>query len=302
MDRCSHTGFDRCYNLSSVSEIHRGPALQNKDATLGTPLSAFREANASDILVGATHDISRSISQAYEEMCVLRPQTYYLDPTLDKVVRDYKDLLVGKIFDPEAKHIPSETLEGRLNPDYQRYLRAQIRVLQKVGKDVTWFKQELKRFRQVDKEELFEADFIITLESMGAPEYLASAMLVGGRMEAYTPEDWQMLIGQLKKYEESYHPAEIIAFLESVSDKDVLLDETKMDAFSKVRDLGIEDKLAAAYIENGVSEEDLEALVELMESSGLTSDAALKQLLGSKRAELTKEVLREKYRREVASK
>ena len=280
-----------------------GPALKDKDATLGTPLSAFREASASDILVGAAaRGTPESISKAYEEMCVLRPETYYLDPRIDAVIKQYKDLLVGKILDFEAKHIPSEILQGRLNPDYQRYLRTQVRVLQKAGKDVAWFKKELSRVNKIDKEELYEADFIIALEKMGAPEYFVTSMLAGGRMEAYAPEDWKVLIEQLKKYEETYHPAEIIAFLEHVTDKEILLDETKMDAYSKLRTLGIEERLAAAYLESDVSEEDLESILDIMIWEDMSSEEALRYILEQKKAELTKDVLRETYRRKVASK
>ena len=279
-----------------------GPALKDKDATLNTPLSAFREASAYDNLVGATSNVPASISQAYEEMCIFRPETYYLDPTLDKVIQDYKALLQGKILDPEGKHIPSETIEGNLNPDYRRYLKSQIRVLGKAGKDVTWFKKELKRFNDVDKEELFEGGFLLTLEEMGAPEYLLDAMIKNGRMESYKPEDWKALIAQLKVYVKTYHPAAIIYFLEEINDKEILLDEAKMDAFVKLRDLDISNELAAAYVRSDVSEEDLEAITGIMNEEYVSSEEALKLLLERKKAALTADILRETYRQKVASK
>jgi len=279
-----------------------GPLLKDADPTLNTALPAFREAHTYDSLIDKDiRGVANSISKVYEEMCILHPLEHEGDPRVEDVVARYKDLLKGKILDPDGKHIPTETLDGRLNPDYKRYLRSQVRAMTRAGMDPAWFKEELKRFSKIDKFEDIGADFYIALEKMGAPEYFTTALCAQGRMEKYIPEEWKELIAQVKKYEASYHPADVIYFLESVSDKDDLLDEAKMDAFTKLRELGIDDKLAAAYIHYDISEEDLEDIVTVMEDESVSCEEALKSVLERKKAELKTDLLKETYRQKVAS-
>jgi hypothetical protein len=278
------------------------PILKDKDATLDTDLGAFRESNTYDgIVKGANKSGEASISELFEEMCILNPANYEEDSRIPKVLKDYKDLLHGRIEDPDGKHIPSEILLGIRNTDYGIYLKSQIRVLKKKDIDVSWFKEEFKRFNQNDKEELFEADFFMMLEKMGAPHNILGALVNDKRMETYSPEDWKVLVDKVKEYDKTYSDDDLIFFLDTVENRETLLNENKMEAFSKLRELGFDEKLAAAYIEDDISSEDLEEVSELMDKFSMSCDEALESYLTKKEKSLKTLSLQEKYRRQVLS-
>lgn len=280
--------------------------LADKESTLNTSLDAFRESYKYDTIVKGENKLTErysvaSISQRYEEMCILDPERYVDDPSLPKVIQDYSDLLKGKILDPDANNAPSEILEDIHNADYRVYLKAQIRSLRKAGKDVTWFQEELKRFSQCEKEVLFEADFILQLESLGATEHLLGSLVTENRMEKYTPEDWKELIDKVKVYDNDYPTDSITYFLDTIEDKSILIDDAKMEAFHKLLELGIDEVLAAAYIKNNISSEDLGNVAEIMESYSMTCDEALKKLLRDKSKVLKKATLKDTYARQIHS-
>lgn len=278
------------------------PILKDKDSTLSTNLSAFRESNAYDEIVKSAKKTGEvSISYLFEEMCIFNPEHYENDTHIIKVLKDYKDLLHGKIEDPEGKHTPSEFISGIRNSDYGIYLKSQIRVLNKKGVDVSWFKGELKKFNQNDKEELFEADFYAMLEKMGAPFEILGAIVNEDRMEKYSPEDWKNIVNKLKEYDKVYSDADLVFFLEFVSNKETLLNENKMEAFCKLRELGFDDKLAAAYIEEDISSEDLEEVSDLMTRYSMSCNEALEHYLSKKVASLKSLSLQDKYRKQVFS-
>ena len=276
------------------------PIMRDKDATLYTPLNAFRESNKYDTIIkDASKNAPASISQLYEEMCINNPCAYEDDPNLSKVISDYKNLLKGKILDPEAKHAPSEYLEGISNNDYAIYLKSQIRVLGKVGKDVIWFKEELKRFAKCEKEELYEADFMINFSTMGAPESILSSLVSENRMETFSPDDWKELVAKVKEYAKLYSSVDISYFLELINDKAILLDEAKMEAFHQLRELNIDEELAAAYIRRDLSSDDFAEVSDIMERYAMTCEEALEKVLSSKKSASKKEALKRSYKDQV---
>lgn len=289
------------YALYRQVKKHIGdPVLKDRDSDLNTNLSAFRESYACDgIVTGANKSHKLSISELFEEMCINNPTVYEDDPNIPKVLKDYKDVLHGRIEDPEGKHIPSEFLQGIRNSDYGVYLKSQIRVLKKAGKDVEWFKAEYKRFNQNDKEELFEADFYIKLMEMGAPENLVAGMVTDSRMESYSPDDWEQLVDKIKEYNEVYSDRSIALFLEAVEDKETLLNDDKMEAFDKLLELGFDEKLAAGYIDGDLASEDLEEISDLMEKYSMDCEEALEHYLKGRSSTLKTLSLQDKYRRQV---
>jgi hypothetical protein len=271
--------------------------MRDKDATLGTPLTAFRESDKYDTLInGASRNVVVSISQLFEKMCIIDPCAYENDSNITTVIKNYKDLLKGRILDPEAKHAPSEYLEGISNNDYAIYLKAQVRALSKVGKDVSWFKDELKRFAMCEKEELFAADFMISLMDMGAPENLLSSLVNDNRMENFSPEDWKELVAKINEYAKQYPSIDISYFLELVGDKAILLDGDKMESFHQLRDLGIDNELAVAYIRKDMSSEDLAEVSDMVNRYGMNCEEALEKLVTSKKSNLKKETLKRSYK------
>jgi len=286
-----------------VQKLLVGPLFKDKAVTLETPLENFKESHKYDgIIKGANLTADMSISQLYEEMCILNPCDYENDPRIPQVVQDYKNLLKGKILDPEAKNAPSDILEEITNGDYLIYLKAQTKALQKAGKDVVWFKQELKRFSKCEKEVLFEIDFSRNLQKMGAPDNLIDSMISAKRMETYTPDDWQALIDKVKMYVLTTEYLDLVYFLELVSNKEDLLDESKLEAFVKLRELGVDENLAVAYLEKNLSAEDLDEIGSYMSRYDMDCEEALGRFLSEKRQTLKKESLRDKYLREVLSK
>ena len=278
------------------------PILKDKDATLNTPLSAFRESNTYDSIVKGASDLDIfSISDLFEEMCILNPTSYENDPRIQKVLKDYKDLLKGRIEDPDGTHIPSEILLGIRNSDYGVYLKSQIRALKRSGKDITWFRDELKRFCQNDKEEMFEADFYIMLEKMGASVNHIGALVNDDRMENYSPEDWKILVDKVIVYSEKYSDSDIVYFLDLINDKETLLNDDKMEAFSKLVELGIEEELAAAYIKEEISSDDLEQVSENIARYSMTCEEALEKVLSDKSKSLKTISLQEMYRKKILS-
>jgi hypothetical protein len=276
--------------------------LKDKESTLNSSLSAFRESHKYDsIIKDANKGATISIAQLFEDMCFNNVCKYENDPRLPKVIQDYKDLLKGKILDPDAKNVPSEIIDGILNSDYRVYLKAQIRELDKAGKDVVWFKKELKRFSACERGDIFEANFLMHLETMGAPNELLGSMVNESRMESYSPDDWQNLVGKVKEYAKKYEMDVISDFLYNVLDKSTLLDEDKLDAYCQLINLGIDEEAASRYLSGDLSSEDLARVAEMMDQFNMTCEETLENLLSTKKSELKEKSLKESYKRRLAA-
>jgi hypothetical protein len=245
------------------------------------------------------HEVLSSIGKSYETMCVLHPEEYEGDPHITKILEDYRKLLRGEILDEPMENAPSEILEDILNKDYLTYLKNQTKALKKAGKPSERMEQEYKRVKRAHKENDLLTDFRLALLDQDLPvQYLISATS-HGRIQTYRKEDWEDLVKAVTDYDATYGYPCVALFLEKVEDKESLLDESKMEAFAKLIGLGVDSFMAASFVQDKMTEEDLQKVVEIMEARELSGNAALSLVLQEKKKELKKETLREQYENAV---
>ncbi len=236
----------------------------------------------------ATSQINQveSISARYE--LVKDNPLDYNEEDRKAVTEEYRDLLVGRIKDPDGFHAPRERDGHLVNPDYIRYLRNQIRVL---GHDC-WHKQESARVRQVRDEENVGVDYRRQLLDFGANPALVHPMTSHeARMEEYDAQDWKELIRVTNDYLKTNSPREVIIYLEEVTDKDVLIDRNKFELFALLLEKDVPRKIAGVFMTAKLSEENLAQVLELLDQN-VGVDDALSLVLSEEKRRLELEIAR----------
>jgi hypothetical protein len=275
-----------CWGLYKVVSSFTNLLFREKQPSIDDPLESYKESNAIDRMIQQNPlDTLESISQRYE--AVMDSPLDYSEEERSNVAREYKELLMGHIKDPEAYHAPDERRDGYLNSDYVRYLKNQVRVL---GPDC-WHKDELKRVRQIDKEEQVGIDFRAELMKMGAIPALVHAMTTDKRMETYDTNDWKNLIAATNEYAEEFRLGRILYFLEQVDDKETLLDHSKMELFDLLIEKDVPEKVAGVFMRTEMEDEEIACVLELLDQD-CTIDEALTLVLTKKKRDIETEIAR----------
>lgn len=270
-----------------------------KKVNMDVPLPLMRESHAVSGRINSSKlEEAHNIAEAFELMCIKEPLKYQDDPGLAKVIRDYRDLLHGKVLDPDGRHIPSETIDGNTNPDYVTYLKAQRKSM-KLAKKIsgkTWIDGEVKRVTINEKEDDIRLQFIMELQDMGLTSVAISALVSDDKLNTIKAAEWKKLAKKVKEYSECYDQFVIFSFLKNVNDINILLDSDKMDQYNTYISHGAPESIALEIIRGGISSEQAVRAAELVDSFGYNWDKAITEVLEDDLKADTKTSLRDKYR------
>lgn len=275
-----------CWGTYKVVSSFTNLLFKEKQPSIDDPLKSYRESHAIDQMIQQNPlDTMESISQRYE--AVMDSPLDYTEEERTEVAKEYKELLTGHIKDPDALHAPNERRDGYVNTDYVRYLRNQTRVL---GPNC-WHKTELKRIRQIEKEEEIGIDFRAELMKMGAMPPLVHAMTTDKRMEEYNTNDWKDLIKATNEYAENYHIGRVLHFVEQVDDKETLLNQNKMELFNLLLEKDVPEKVAGVFMKANMEDDEIACVLELLDQN-CTIDEAISLVLNKKKRDLETELAR----------
>ena len=169
--------------------------FEPKGTDINTDLKLFRESHAvANVISHGALDLKESIVQKYERMCVLDPISNKNDPSIQKVIADYQDIILGRVLDPEGLNIPSEELLGRNNPDYVKYLSNQARAQKKALfiDPSNALQKERARHIAETKGNVGMTKLFIYLVEQSIPPMIVDAALTEAKANTYTAEDWKI--------------------------------------------------------------------------------------------------------------
>ena len=249
--------------------------------------------------------IFESHGKAYEYTCILHPKEF--EGNVTGILANYKDLLSGKILDPDMKHAPSEKLydpnlkEDVPNEDYLTYLEAQVKALKKTASER--MTSELKRIRKLFKETKLLFNFRMELLEQGLSGQYLEPAVTPERIQKYKPSDWKELIDAIVFYESIFECTSIVKFLETMTDKKSLLDEDKMRTFHILYSMEkVDPYLIKCYIEEE-HEEDITDIVQelgdIKDDNDIPPNEAFNILMERMRQTKEEEKLRSEYSKAV---
>lgn len=273
---------------------------RERPVDLDTPLYACANSYAADkALASSFLQEKESISSLYERKCIKEPVRYEHDPDMPRIVDTYKDLLQGRILDPEAQHAPSERLEGKVNNDYLTYLRNQRRCLKKSGIDNSWFQQEIKRINRVLEEDNIRGQFFAELLGLGIPADFIPFLVQDDKIEEYTPEEWRRIAESLKLYLKDFKDDVVMEFFYRFSNVEILTDYDKMEAYAQLSDINMSKEIIWDYMEGAIEESDVMDIIRLHEYEEYSWKEAKDKVITQNYNKTKSEALRSKYRKVV---
>ena len=264
-----------------------------KSPTINTPLSEFKESRATDTrLTKNKIEIEENISARFERMCLLDPIAYKNDPALPAVIEQYGKLLRGEIADPQGRHMPSETLLGKPNPDYKTYVMVQKKVLGKQG----GLCGEARRLITIDKEDALRVEFITKLDEMNFPVEVVSAVLSDEKLNSFTAKNWVTLTATTRKYLQEYTAGEVADFFQQFDDIKILCDPTKIEAYTIFRKYSAPLNIVVEIIRDRITVDQGVRIMKLVIDSSYEWDEAVQEILEEDFEKSEVEELTAKYR------
>ena len=282
----------------SLYMVHRASrkvvarSLRGRDARLTDEVSEYSGAYGADLVLGA--EAQESVTRMYEKMCVLEPAKWAGDQRIPGIIEQYSSILKGRIADPEGLNVPSSRLLGRVNPDYEKYLKGQ-------RKHTNGFKEALSYARHAQREEDLRAGFQETLISMGMPEVLSGMAASDARIETYTEEDWHDVISACKRISEEYGEDVAMDMLSLFESAEVLCSEEAVETYYALRQRDVPLNVASDVVCGILSVEQAERAALLVEGHLFGWQEAVNEVLSSDRAENEDERLRTEYRTKVTT-
>lgn len=269
--------------LSYVIAHFMRKSLALKEGDMNTDLEEFRESHA----VSRRISISRlpntsNVSELYERMCVKDPLKYRDHPSLPMVINEYKAVVSGKKLDPSGSHIPSEYINGSLNPDYARYISNQILVHEhlNVSGNLRYLKSERDRIERRGDEAAVKLGFIEYLRGAGLPDvFLGTSVVSVGKLNTYSEGDWKLFSKTVKVYLRTYAEEEVHSFVSMFDDISIITDADKMQVFSIYSKNGVPEGVVRPVIVGEISDDQAYRITELVQKHGRSWEGAMKFIL-----------------------
>ena len=272
--------------VSRVTDKLTAPKPVKQD----TPLQELKGSHAVDMILKGPD--TGNVAALYEKMCVLEPVLYKDVPRLPSVIAKYRKIINGEVTDRSRKHVPSDILEGSVNPDYLTYLTNQARALG----NPKWINEELHRVERMQETQDLRAEYGKVLQELGMPEVLISSVLTAERLESYTADDWRKLASFCKDQSQEYTPETLIAFLGTFLEKEIALDAKALEIYAVLTENGVPEKVTKDIVRGKVSIEQAQRILALVNEEGFEWDEAVDQVIEEETAVLEHTVLRERYR------
>lgn len=114
---------------------------------------------------------------------------------------DVSDYLNGRLADEGLSHTPMEFIGEQENPNYSRYLEAQLPMFQEGSPEHKWLSAQIERI--VDRDELVDAadEYARILKSRGVDEAYLEDLFTTTRMKEFSTSDWLLLVDSIKAFE-----------------------------------------------------------------------------------------------------
>lgn len=210
-----------------------------------------------------------SISKRYE--MIQENPLEYPESIREIITKNYKNVLLGTITDPDTIHAPKErdSSGDYINKDYIRYLKNQAR---KLGEN-SWHHEEYLRVKELVVEENIGLDFKINILRKGVEPSLVHSMVSVKRMEEYSVEDWDELIRAVKNYYDIANAGFIISFLENIEDREILLNREKFELYILLLSKDIPEKVASVFLRTNMTNDEIILILELIDKEYPLNDA-----------------------------
>jgi hypothetical protein len=256
--------------------------FEYKDTDINTDLKEFRESHAvSNVIKSGALNLKESMVQKYERMCIIDPVSNKNDPSIQKVIADYQDVIMGRVLDPEGLNIPSEELLGVHNPDYDRYLANQAKAQKKASFTYSSEALHKERARVIvqNKETRATNQFFAYLVEQGIPPMMVSSALTETKINTYTADDWKTFCKVVKGYL-STTPRDIVTeFVSLFDEKEVIFDIKKFENFTVFYEYQVPSPILVELIRGRITNEQANRIIDLVQQCKYSWGEAMEEIL-----------------------
>lgn len=273
-------------------------SMKLKETDLDTDLREFRESHAvSTVVRTGALDIQESIVQKYERMCILDPVAYKNDPAISQVIEDYKNIILGRVLDPNGLNIPSEKLLGVRNPDYDRYLANQSKKQRaaSLSDSAKSLSDERSRVSTARKGEALTVTIFSELVELGVPPILAKVAMTEGKLNTYTAEDWKVFSKSITDYLSTSSRSAVTEFVTLFDDQDIIFSAEKFEKFELFYRHEVPSEILVEIIKERITIDQAVRIVSLVQEVECSWEEGMNDILSSDLKENEEEALRKKY-------
>jgi hypothetical protein len=272
--------------------------FEPKDTGINTDLKLFRESHAvANVIIHGALDLRESIVQKYERMCVLDPVSNKNDPSIQKVIADYQDIILGRVLDPEGLNIPSEELLGRNNPDYVKYLSNQARAQKKalfIDPSNALQKERARHIAETKGNEGINKLFAYLVEQ-SIPPMIVDAALTEAKANTYTAEDWKIFCKVVLGYLSTTPHNIVMNFVKLFDEKEVIFDTKKFEKFIIYSEYQIPGLILVELIRGRITDDQASRITDLVQQYSYTWEDALSEIIKDDLTIVEENDLRKQY-------
>lgn len=268
-------------------------SLSGRAARLNDKLEEFSGSYGADKVLGPASE--ESVARMYERMCVVEPSKWVGDPRIKSVISRYKGIVSGREKDPEGLNVPSPTILGRPNPDYQRYLKNQC----KSTAHSEGLKEALKGARKATREQEIRDGFDEALRKMGMPENLIGVAITDARLDSYTEAQWRDVVKACQRVVEKYGEELAIDMLLHFTEAEILCSDEAAETFDAMCRQDIPYTVSCSVVRGELTTEQAQRAVSLVEEWAYDWDAAIKDVVTKDATESADAELRNEYAHKV---
>jgi len=269
-----------------------------KETDINTDLKEFRESHAvAGVILFGSLNTKESIVQRYERMCIIDPLKYQNDPVLPQLIKDYRNIIEGKVLDPQGLNVPSETILDAHNPDYDLYYKNQARVLKDKGyhNQAQILFNEKKRISQRAEEEKVKAILFAQLVSEGIPALILAAAFSDEKLNTYKANDWKIFSKFINGYLETSDRETVTRFVQLFDDKKIILNQNKFDTFAIFNKYQVPETIIVEIINDKITVYQALRMIDLTQNIEYTWKEAMNKVLNDDAEKERADTLRASY-------
>lgn len=266
--------------VSIRSKVANAFTLEGTD--IGTNLNEFRESHAvSNLIKGGPLNLNESVVQQYERMCIKDPVKYQNDPSIPKLLIDYKDIISGRVLDPQGHNVPSEYILGSRNPDYSSYFANQADALRNLGSSelVNIISSERSRVVRVEEENTARSIFLAQLVEEGIPALIASAAITDEKLNTYNASDWKKFCKIIKGHLSVSDRNAVQNFVRLFDEKEIIFNTEKFESFAIFHKYNVSEVILTEIMRDRVTLEQAIRMVKLVQDYGYEWKEAMVEIL-----------------------
>lgn len=238
-----------------------------------------------------------SITQKYERMCILDPVKYEGDASIPETIKKYRDIISGKVLDQKGYNVPSETILGKHNPDYDTYIANQAKAMKRAGSlnATLVFKEENNRNVRIKNEDQVRSEFVAHLVNNNIPITVIGRAISDEKIGTFKSEDWKKFCGSIKEYLQMSTPEVVAEFVSSFNEKAILFNSRKFEVFAIFWNHKVPLKTIIEIIFGNVTVDQAVKMLSLVQDYGYEWNDASEEILSEEFQETRAVGLRKGY-------